>query len=188
MQKPDWEGIEREYRAGQLAIREIARQYGVSEAAIRKRGKKHGWIRDLTDKVSQKIRTDLILAEQATKMKKGKEAEQEIVNAAAARGVAVVREHRQHLGRLARTAERLVCQLELAVMSGNLEEIEKLFGGKESVSDVLLKVANTTRIYVQLERQAFNLDEKGRDEGGGVQYNINLSGDHNKIKLDGDSR
>lgn len=33
----DWEAIESLYRAGKLSIREIARQHGLTEAAIRKR-------------------------------------------------------------------------------------------------------------------------------------------------------
>jgi predicted DNA-binding protein YlxM (UPF0122 family) len=47
----DWEAIEREYRAGQLSVREIARQYAVSEGAIRKRAKAEGWERALADVV-----------------------------------------------------------------------------------------------------------------------------------------
>lgn len=41
----DWGGLEGDYCAGALAIREIARWYGVTPAAIRKRAKKHGWQR-----------------------------------------------------------------------------------------------------------------------------------------------
>jgi DNA-binding Lrp family transcriptional regulator len=36
----DWEAIEREYRAGQLSVREIARQQGLSHTAINKRAKR----------------------------------------------------------------------------------------------------------------------------------------------------
>ena len=39
----DWEAIEREYRAGQLSVREIARQHDVSAPAIVKRAKRLGW-------------------------------------------------------------------------------------------------------------------------------------------------
>ena len=33
----DWEAIEREFRAGQLSLREIGRRFGLTEGAIRKR-------------------------------------------------------------------------------------------------------------------------------------------------------
>ncbi|MBL0374025.1 hypothetical protein JJB09_18550 [Rhizobium sp. KVB221] len=41
----DWVGIERDYRAGVMGIREIARWYGVSDTAIHKRAKADGWTR-----------------------------------------------------------------------------------------------------------------------------------------------
>ncbi|HAT3846417.1 terminase small subunit [Serratia ureilytica] len=45
MSKPEESGLERDYCAGQLSLREMAKIYGISEAAIRKRAKKHGWVR-----------------------------------------------------------------------------------------------------------------------------------------------
>jgi hypothetical protein len=41
----DWVGIERDYRAGIMGIREIARWYGVSDTAIHKKAKAEGWER-----------------------------------------------------------------------------------------------------------------------------------------------
>ena len=40
----DWVSIEKEYRAGKPSIRAIAKWYKISDAAIRKHAKKHGWI------------------------------------------------------------------------------------------------------------------------------------------------
>jgi len=41
----DWPEIERDYLAGSMSVREIARWYSVSEGAIRKRAKAQGWKR-----------------------------------------------------------------------------------------------------------------------------------------------
>lgn len=41
----DWVRIEIEYLAGEDSIREIADRHEISDAAIRKRAKKHGWVR-----------------------------------------------------------------------------------------------------------------------------------------------
>lgn len=41
----DWGGIERDYRAGVMGVREIARWYGVSDTAIHKKAKSEGWVR-----------------------------------------------------------------------------------------------------------------------------------------------
>ena len=51
----DWEAIEREYRAGQLAVVEIGRQHGLSHTAINKRAKRDGWTRNLADRVRKKV-------------------------------------------------------------------------------------------------------------------------------------
>ena len=45
MSKPEESGLERDYCAGQLTLRDMAEIYGISEGAIRKRAKKHGWVR-----------------------------------------------------------------------------------------------------------------------------------------------
>ena len=42
----DWISIEGEYRGTQCPLRDIAARYGLTEGAIRKRAKKHGWSRD----------------------------------------------------------------------------------------------------------------------------------------------
>ena len=47
----DWESIEKEYRAGIRALRDIASEFGVAESAIRKRAGTEDWIRDLSAKI-----------------------------------------------------------------------------------------------------------------------------------------
>jgi hypothetical protein len=41
----DWKSIERDFRAGVMSIREIAKWYGLSDTAIRKKAKAEGWER-----------------------------------------------------------------------------------------------------------------------------------------------
>jgi hypothetical protein len=41
--KPNWDRIKADYEAGAVPIREIARREGVSDTAIAKRAKAHGW-------------------------------------------------------------------------------------------------------------------------------------------------
>lgn len=41
----DWLALERDYLDNSMAIREIARKYGVSDTAIHKRAKASGWVR-----------------------------------------------------------------------------------------------------------------------------------------------
>lgn len=46
IKEPDWNIIEGVYKAGEKSLRCIAAEYGTSEAAIRRRAKKYGWVRD----------------------------------------------------------------------------------------------------------------------------------------------
>jgi hypothetical protein len=49
----DWAEIERDYRTSSMSVREIARWYGITETAIRKRAKKDGWTRPEKQEGSQ---------------------------------------------------------------------------------------------------------------------------------------
>ena len=57
---PDWEAIEREYRAGQLSVAEIARQHGISHTAVNKKVKADGWVRNLAKQVRDTISARLV--------------------------------------------------------------------------------------------------------------------------------
>ena len=58
-EKIEWELIEGEFRSGQLSIREIARQHGCGESAIRKNMKTNGVVRDLFQRVAEKVCTEV---------------------------------------------------------------------------------------------------------------------------------
>lgn len=49
---PDWDAIERDFRAGSRAVTSIAAEHGITEGAIRKRAKRDGWVRLPKDKAS----------------------------------------------------------------------------------------------------------------------------------------
>lgn len=150
---PDWEAIEREYRAGQLSIRQIARQHGVDEATMRKRAKKNGWTRNLADAVRQEVQAALVRTAYPADL-----SDEAIVEYAAARGVEVVRQHRGHLGRLQRISANLAEALDSFVGGGELRA--GLLGFRESPADVLVKIANATARWMPLEREAFGLNHK----------------------------
>ena len=97
---PDWPAIEREFRAGQLSIKELGRQHSVSDTAIRKRAKALGWTRDLSGAVRTLVRESLVREEvraNQSELTGVVPSEAAIVDAAAARGVEVVRSHRRDI-------------------------------------------------------------------------------------------
>lgn len=162
----DWEAIEREYRAGQLSSHEIARQHGVSHTAINKRAKKSGWTRDLSKRVRQEVSTRLVSDEVSTAQ------ETEAIETAAARGVEVVRQHRADISQARHTFRDLLAELREACQNHEelAEEAEaennpqrrtmlKRAVSLPSRTGVLKDLATAGKILIELERQAFSLDE-----------------------------
>jgi hypothetical protein len=148
----DWEAIEREYRAGQLSVVEIAAQHSVSRAAIQKRAKKNKWSRDLREKIKERVAAKLVAPEVAAAT------EAETVELAAARGVQIVREHRDSIGRAQRIVEKLFGELELSEIA------------LPAKSTVIGNLSNSLKTLIGLERQAFNLNEgDGGNDGGPVK-------------------
>ena len=170
----DWEKIEAEFRAGQLSITAIAREYGLTDAAIHKRAKRDGWKRDLSEKVRRKVR------EQAVRLEVGSSnaSEAEVIEIAAQRGVQVLREHRNDIGRGRKLVEAMFSELEdqtdnrkllAELVDSQLEDV----GANEQAKRAAQKAislpgrAGTLRDLTQslqrlviLERQAFNLDDE----------------------------
>lgn len=159
----DWEAIEREYRAGQLSIREIGRVYSVSDAAIRKKAAKEKWVQDLSQRVKEKVRIELVRTEVRTPEKD--QTDREIVAEAARRGVELVLSHRKDLARLRELETKLLDDLEnkptklyIAQYQGEIVEKTLELTVTEK-STALSNLASVRKIRIQLERQAFDLDD-----------------------------
>lgn len=172
---PDWEGIEKEFRSGQLSIREIARRYGLTDGAIRKKAKECLWQRDLVQEVRDAVRTKLVREE----VRITDATDREIIEAAATRGAEVVRIHRSDI----RAGQAVVAKLskQLFEAIGVREDLEKEVvaatkGAKgwsrrekmlraisiPSHAGVIRDLSVALKNLIPLERQAFNLDDRSR--------------------------
>lgn len=195
---PDWERIELDYRAGLLSLREIAKANpGASHVAIKKRADKAGWTRDLAAKI--KAKADELVNRALVNKPVNETAsvtEREVIEATALRIAQVRGEHRSDISR-ARTLG-LTLMAELEAQSGDPE----LFGqlgdimrkpdehGADKMNDIyhrtistpsrvdsVKKVAETLKIVIGMEREAYDLNiEKppGDVPAGGVYYRINM--------------
>ncbi|MFP4104830.1 MAG: hypothetical protein ACLFVU_01975 [Phycisphaerae bacterium] len=154
--KPDWEAIERAYRAGSLSIRNIADQHGVSDTAIRKRATKHGWQRDLTEKVQKAARDKLVRREvRGDGSHEQARTDEEIVEQASSEAAAVVLRHRAGLAQWRGISDKLCAAL--AEMDVTEENHDKFSRSLNAGVDAQLKV-------IKGERQAYNLDDPGEGE------------------------
>lgn len=155
--KTDWEAIEREYRAGQLSIREIARKHDISDTAIRKEAKARGWARDLADKVRKAVREELVRTDGSQPGSQQQRAtDAEIVDAAKRVGVEVQLTHRRDLQQLHGLKRVLADRLATVLQGGRPDG--PCLGDKESPGDLLEKLSRVTARLIPLERQAHNLD------------------------------
>ena len=169
----DWESIEKDYRAGVLSIREVGRIHSISDKAIRNKASELGWQRDLSDKVNAKVRSELVRSESAHAERK---TEREIIEVAAATVVQIVRGHRGRIRQGNALVELLTQQLidvagkrdefqddiEVACKDDKSpERFNRLMKAVslEKHSAIAVNLANATKTWVSLERQAFNIED-----------------------------
>ena len=172
--RPDWERIEAEYRAGSLSVREIARQAGLTEGAIRKRAKAEGWERDLTEKVRKAARAKLV-RELSTQERRT--SDRETVESASSRQVEVVRQHQHAIGRGRNLTVRLLDELDATTAHIGEMEAEIVAETRDDKNGtrraamlravslpgragVIRDLSTAAKNWVALERQAFGIDDR----------------------------
>ena len=114
----DWEGVERQYRIGQISVAHLAVKFGVERASINRRAKREGWTRDLTDQVraatkaaliaDAKIQAGSLLAEKSQERAKK---DSEAIDAAVDENRRIVSGQRKRIGALTAQFDTLVGQL-----------------------------------------------------------------------------
>lgn len=174
----DWVKIEQDYRAGILSVREIAREVGLSDAAIRKRAKANGWERDLTEQVRAKTRQLLVrsLASSQAGPQSPHATSDEISSKAAVTQVAVVRDHQISIHDAYSLTRRMLDELNATTSHpGELEVmIEAVYDDPKqrkaaqravslpSRAAVMRDLATAARTWVGLERQAFGIFDESK--------------------------
>lgn len=174
IKRTDWEAIERDYRANVLSLREIGKLHNISEGMIRKKAKANGWQRDLTERVDEQVRNELVRSEVRTANPR---TEREIIETAAATVVEVVRSHRKRISRQTALVDLLADQLTEAAT--NREEIEDEIHAEtaddqngqrratmlkavslQAHSTIAVNLSNALKTLVGLERQAFSIKDE----------------------------
>lgn len=178
---PDWEAIERAYRAGALSIRTIAERNGISDTAIRKKAKAAGWARDLSEQVRKEVRNKLVRGEVREDQCANPEHDAEIVEEAAEEGARVVRSHRRDVRKATNLANLLMDDLlstiqnrekiEDAIIDETSEDTNGMRRGSmlaavglPSNAKTLFQLSSALKNLQILERQAFGLDEKEKTD------------------------
>lgn len=178
----DWERIELDYRAGVKSLREMAKEHGCTDGAIRKRAKRDGWTRDLSKKIQDKsdelVRTELVRSKVRTKTDVS---ERETIDANAHAIAEVKTSHRRDITRTRNITMALLEELELQTGAETVALLEQLGEamrqeddkGQDRLNDLYRKVVSlpgraktmkdlgeSLRVLVTIERQAYGLDDK----------------------------
>lgn len=144
----DWEAIERDYRAGLLSVREIARNHGCSHAPIIKRASENKWSRDLSEKVRREARA------KATTGATGLADEPRVIEAAATEAAQIIRRQRADLDELQEHERKL-----LADLQADAPDAKGLHLPLTDRAKVLKAIGDIRAKRIDLERRVWNLDE-----------------------------
>jgi transposase-like protein len=162
----DWEAIERDYVAGQISIREIARQHGCNDAAIHRKARRLGWERDLSAVVRKTVRSKLARSGvSSARVSKRKVSDKEIIEQAAERGAQVVSLQRKDIASLRELEEQLIAELKDGPKKLYITQYQGEIVSKEVSLTVAERaqaannLANVQHKRIALERQAYNLDD-----------------------------
>lgn len=154
--RPDWEAVEKAYRAGSVSVRAIAEEFGTSEGTIRSRAKAQGWLRDLTEQVRVATKEKISRTVSRTDFTQPDVREDaEIVDAESSKRAGVV------VGQIGR----------LEVWEGIAQKLAKSLAGTEVTEDNQAEFARSLNAGVDAElkvikaqRQAYGIDESSHEE------------------------
>lgn len=163
----DWEAIERDFRAGQLSVREIGAKHGVAASSITRRADRDEalgkpWTRDLTGAVQARTKEKLLQPAESAQsntanatqraQQRALQAEQAI-DEAAETNVKVILAHRAGITKARGITASLLEELEAGAKASPRAKKAPL----EKRASMLKSLSEAMRIQIGLERQAFNI-------------------------------
>jgi hypothetical protein len=109
--KVDWEAVERDFRATQMTLRELAAKHGCSHVAIANKGKRMGWSRDLGPAVRKATTAALIHEAISKEVNAAEQGVNTTVRAMAEVNKQVILGHRKDITKLRNLAAGLMNEL-----------------------------------------------------------------------------
>lgn len=156
--KVDWEAVERDYRATQMTLRELGAKHGCDHAAVARKASKGDWKKDLTSAVRKATNAKLVEQAVNSVVNDRQQAVTNVVLAAAELNKQVILGHRRRLGDLSDAVEQAKSKLlSLGASVGDIREAAVFVQG-------VANLASATKLLIEQERKAFNLDEQVQRE------------------------
>lgn len=184
----DWLAVEADYRPNVLSLRAIGAKHGCTEGAIRKKVRKEGWVRDLSEKIKSKA--DDLVRREAVRSEYAVRTEKEIIEANALNSATIQISERKDVSKARMIAMMLLDELEsqitdkllyenLAELLQSQEEgasnkLNELFMKVTSFSgrtDNMKKLSDSLKTLIDLERRVYKIDV---DPEGDENKKVNL--------------
>jgi len=188
----DWDAVEPHYRAGIRSLKDMAAEFGCSDAAIIKHAKAHKWSRNLKAKIQQraaeKVSAAMVSAEVSALTKVTENLRIEVESEVQSR---ITLSHRADITRGRKLTMALMEELEM--QTGSAEDFEKLGElmaapddkGFDKLNelyrkvistpgriDSVKKISETLKNLIALEREAFGLDSAKPQTPGDALDNL----------------
>lgn len=186
----DWEAVEIAYRAGIRSLKDIGKEFGVSDAGILKRAKRDRWVRDLKAKIKAKADAKVSAAMVSGEVSsRTKAAEAQVIEVESTVQARIRLGHRTDVARGRALAMKLLQELEHQTDFSDLyEQLADLVipvGGEGDDTDrggerahklreaynralslsgrtkTMKDLADTLRILIGLEREAYGINNDG---------------------------
>ena len=157
-----WNQIKAEWLAGQLSLSDISRNYGPSRTTIRAKAKRFDWQPrgSLAGEVRKEIQSQLLDEKGAPTSAPTLQAD-EIIDSAAARGVAVVRRHRKLLSELLGAVDVALAELKtMEIIKQDVLERKRLKGRIQMITALSRSRIDTLKVASQVLSQAIPLERK----------------------------
>jgi len=149
----DWELIERDYRAGILSIRQVAKKHGCSDMSVRRKAKKNDWERDLTVPTIRRAKQKL--TKKPVKETLGKE--EEIIEESADLIVQVLTKQQKRAKETGKLNDILK---ELVRKNLNKKKKKVDYQTLNVIARILKDIGGNEATIQAIEQKAFNLDSK----------------------------
>lgn len=154
----DWLAVENDYRPNILSLRAIGEKYGCTEGAVRKKAKKEGWVRDLSEKI--KATADDLVRRELVRDSAQNETDVVYKNAITSAYIQIT--ERNDIAKLRDIAMNLVDEL----------ESQSSYSGRV---DCLKKLTEISKTLIDLERKVYKIDDtSSEDTGKRVNIKVNF--------------
>jgi len=192
----DWDAIEREYIPAIRSLRDIGAEFGVTEAAIRKKAKRDGWERNLDEKI--KFKADALVRKMEVRKESSQKissvSEKEIIETTANIQATITLKHREKISKHQSLCDKLLEELiDQTVSPDELKQLGELMVDPEanydklnaiyhkvistpSRIDSMKKLSETAKTLVGLERQVYGIADNANgdaDKDGSFESMLN---------------